>query len=103
MHEHGMPDPDASCDFAKRVLAVDEERAMARALPPMSARAGHETESQRAVAVRARRRVSSTHAAFSEPAGTAITWLMGRQTRNAVPAPRSLRTSMRPPCRLTMP
>ena len=43
MREHGIPDPDASGGAAKRVLVVDDEPAMARAIKRVLARAGYET------------------------------------------------------------
>ena len=43
MREYGIPDPDAPADTAKRVLVVDDEPAMGRAIKRVLTRAGYET------------------------------------------------------------
>jgi len=42
MKEHGIPDPEAPADTAKRVLVVDDEPAMANAIKRVLTRAGYE-------------------------------------------------------------
>jgi excisionase family DNA binding protein len=43
MREHGIPEPDARHDASKRVLVVDDEAPMARAIRRVLKRAGYET------------------------------------------------------------
>jgi excisionase family DNA binding protein len=43
MQEHGIPDPEAAPAAATRVLVVDDEPAMARAIKRVLTRAGYET------------------------------------------------------------